>query len=145
LSGAGIYFEGMAQMSKYFARGLAAALFVAGSAAFGTSHGASIGWAYMTPNGTIQLDLRAGPIPAPVTRQGTVQVVPLSPPQEILGYGQIELQPSDTYYGELLRHVGGLRPGETKPVPIWRANEKWHCALDPHRGPCALQHLVPST
>jgi hypothetical protein len=133
----------MAQMRKYFACGLAAALFVAGSAAFGTSHGGSIGWVRMTPNGMIQLSLRAAPLP--VTQQGTELIVPWSPPQEIVGYGEIELQPSDLYYRELLRHVGGLRPGETKPVPGWRADEKWHCALDPHRGPCALQHLVPST
>jgi hypothetical protein len=124
-------------MTKYFGRGLAAALFVVGSVAFITSHRgsvsdseSSIGSAQMKPNGTIQLRLRAPP--PPVTQQRTE-----------LGYGEIEMQPGDLYYGELLRHLGGLRPGEAKPVPDWRADEKWHCALDPYRGPCPLAHLLP--
>jgi hypothetical protein len=122
-------------MIKYFGRGLAAALFVVGSAAFISAVSkpeSSIGSAQMTPNGRIQLRLSAPP--PPVTQQGTE-----------LHYGEIEMQPGDLYYGALLRHLGGLRPGETKPVPDWRADEKWHCALDPHRGPCPLAHLLPST
>jgi hypothetical protein len=137
--------KGMAQMIKYFGRGLAAALLVVvGSTAFGISNSTSyIGSAQMTRNGTIQLRLRA-PLP-PVTRQGPELIVPSSPPGEIIGYGEVEVQPGDLYYGELLRHLGGLRPGETKSVPDWRADEKWHCALDPHRGPCPLTHLLPGT
>ena len=71
------------------------------------------------------------------------RVVPWSQPQERIGYGEIELNPSDPYYNDVLRHLEGLLPGQTKSVPSWRADEKWHCALDPDRGPCPLQHLLP--
>jgi hypothetical protein len=71
------------------------------------------------------------------------RVVPWSRPEERIGYGEIELNRGDPYYNDVLRHLGGLVPGQTKPVPPWRADEKWHCALDPDRGPCPLQHLLP--
>jgi hypothetical protein len=101
----------------------------------------------MTPNGTIQLHLRAAT--SPVTQRGGEltglwSFLPWSSVEET-GYGEIQLQPGDLYYGALLRHLGGLQPGETKLVPVWRTDEKWHCALDPRRGSWPLQHLLPST
>lgn len=101
----------------------------------------SIGSAEMDRNGTIRVHLRAAPRSVP--QEGLRRAVPWASPEERIGYGEIELSPRDPYYNDLSRHLGGLRPGETKPVPPWRADEKWHCALDPDRGPCALQHLLP--
>jgi hypothetical protein len=59
------------------------------------------------------------------------RVVPWSRPEERIGYGEIELNRGDPYYDDVLRHIAGLLPGQTKPVPPWRADEKWHCTLDP--------------
>jgi hypothetical protein len=74
----------------------------------------------MTPNGTIQLHLRAAT--SPVTQRGGEltglwSFLPWSSVEEI-GYGEIQLQPGDLYYGALLRHLGGLQPRETKLVPV---------------------------
>src|SRR5262249_36562973 len=35
------------------------------------------------------------------------------------GHGRITYAPSDPKYQETLRHIGGIRPGEQKPVPPW--------------------------
>lgn len=101
----------------------------------------SIGSAEMDRNGTIRLHLSAATRSAP--KEGMRRVVPWSQPQERIGYGEIELNPSDPSYNDVLLHLEGLLPGQTKSVPPWRADEKWHCALDPDRGPCPLQHLLP--
>jgi hypothetical protein len=95
----------------------------------------------MEPNGIIRLHLRAPARSAP--RQSFLPTVPMSPPQERIGYGEIELDRGHLHYSDVLRHLGGLVPGQVKPVPPWRAEEQWHCALDPDRGPCPLQHLLP--
>jgi hypothetical protein len=55
----------------------------------------------MLPDGSIVLRLRAA---------GTGGVA---------GEGRIVYSPSDPHYQEVLRHLGGLRPGETKSVPPW--------------------------
>ena len=104
----------------------------------------SIGTAEMDENWTIKLHIRAAHQPIP--QEEIFPTVPWSPPEEIIGYGEFELQPGDLYYDRIVLHLdlGGLRPGESKPVPPWQAGEKWHCALDPDRGPCPLQHLLPS-
>jgi hypothetical protein len=101
----------------------------------------AIGLAEMNPNGTIRLHLRrpTRAAPARTIRPG----VPWSPPQENVGYGEIEISRGDSHYGDMLGHLGGLSPGQVKPVPPWRADERWHCALDPDRGPCPLNHLLP--
>jgi hypothetical protein len=58
----------------------------------------SIGQATMQPDGTIVLQLRAeGP-------DGTV------------GDGLLTYRPTDKDYAKILQHLGGLKPGETKPV-----------------------------
>ena len=101
----------------------------------------AIGSAEMDPSGTIRLHLRAPTRSAP--EQSVLPVVPRSAAAERLGYGEIELDRWDLHDGDMLRHLGGLRPGQIKPVPPWRAEEKWHCALDPDRGPCPLEHLLP--
>ena len=61
----------------------------------------SIGTAYMLPDGAIVLTLRA------------------SGPGSIIGDAQFKYIPSDPKYQDMLRHLGGLRPGETKAVPPW--------------------------
>jgi len=60
---------------------------------------ASIGSATMTADGTIVLQLRAtGPGPA-------------------IGDALIRYPKGHAKYGEVLKHLGGLKPGETKPCP----------------------------
>jgi hypothetical protein len=60
-----------------------------------------IGQATMEKDGTIMLWLRA------------------EAPNGSVGHGWIEYPPSDPMYRSVLEHVGGLRPGESKPVPPW--------------------------
>jgi hypothetical protein len=63
--------------------------------------GASIGLATMEPDGTIVLKLRA---------EG---------PGRMMGEGLLRYPPSHKDYNEVLTHIGGLKPGESKPVPPW--------------------------
>ena len=60
----------------------------------------SIGSATMEADGTIVLTLRAE-----------------SP--GIVGDAQLRYPPSHAQYQDILRHLGGLSPGERKPVPPW--------------------------
>lgn len=62
---------------------------------------AAIGVATMLPDGTIVLELRA------TGAGGTV------------GHGRLTYPPQHPDHAMVLRHLGGLRPGETKPVPPW--------------------------
>jgi hypothetical protein len=59
---------------------------------------ASIGTARMASDGTIILDL--------VARDGAT-----------VGQGRLTYPPGHPDHAMILRHLGGLRPGETKPVP----------------------------
>jgi hypothetical protein len=60
----------------------------------------SIGTATMSPDGTIVLQLRAeGP--------------------GVRGEGRIVYPPTHKDYADVLKHLGGLKPGETKPVAPW--------------------------
>ncbi len=61
---------------------------------------ASIGEATMLDDGTIVLTLRA---------EG----------DGVVGDGQVTYGPDDEHYEEVLKHLGGLRPGQKKPVPPW--------------------------
>jgi hypothetical protein len=62
---------------------------------------APIGTATMTEDGTITLNLRAeGP-------KGTI------------GDGRLVYRKGDKGYSDVLKHLGGLKPGESKPVPPW--------------------------
>lgn len=61
---------------------------------------APVGIAAMQPDGTIVLDLRTG-------GSGT----------EPRGHARLLYPPGHPQYGMILRHLGGLGPGETKPVP----------------------------
>lgn len=61
----------------------------------------SIGIAYMQPDGTIVLTLRA------------------SGPGLAMGDAQFKYTLSDPKYQDVIRHLGGLKPGETKAVPPW--------------------------
>ena len=38
----------------------------------------------------------------------------------VVGHGAYVYPPSHPRYAEILKHLGGLAPGETKPVPPWR-------------------------
>lgn len=61
---------------------------------------ASIGMATMNSDGTVVLTVRAeGP--------------------GALGDAQLYYPPTHAKYREVLDHVGGLRPGQSKPVPPW--------------------------
>jgi hypothetical protein len=61
----------------------------------------SIGEARMEPDGTIVMRLRA------VSEDGAV------------GEGLVRYPPTDPEYESVLEHLGGLTPGERKPVPPW--------------------------
>jgi len=62
---------------------------------------ASLGSATMEEDGTIVLQLRA---------EG---------PEGRIGDGLLRYPPDHPQYQEILRHLGGLKKGETKPVPPW--------------------------
>jgi hypothetical protein len=64
-------------------------------------HPQSIGQASMKEDGTIVLRLRAE------TDDGVV------------GEALFTYSPIDENYDSILQHLGGLNPGETKPVPPW--------------------------
>ncbi len=81
-----------------------AALFLAcsgvGLAAENPAPAPSVGVATMLENGTILIGVR-GPAPD-------------SPLQAVL-----MIEPGDTNYQQIIDHVGGLKPGETKSIPPW--------------------------
>jgi hypothetical protein len=89
---------------------IAAAALVASIAAFIDAAGAeqaapcesvaSIGAATMEANGVITLRIRSLP-PGPIAE------------------GVFRYAPGDPQYAEIIRHLGGIAPGETKPVPPW--------------------------
>ena len=60
----------------------------------------SIGVATMTEDGTITRRLRSLP-PGPIAE------------------GTMSYRPGDPRYEEIKRHLGGIKPGETKPVRPW--------------------------
>lgn len=60
----------------------------------------SIGSATMKPDGTLVLQLRA--------QTG-----------ETVGHGYFTYAPDDPRYADMLKHLGGLKPGESKPFPPW--------------------------
>lgn len=62
---------------------------------------ASIGTATMKDDGTIVLMLRA------------------TGPGGMLGDSRMEYPKGHPNYDEVLKHLGGLKPGEQKPVPPW--------------------------
>lgn len=64
-----------------------------------------IGTAFMYDDGTILLDIRA------------------ELPGGGEGLSRLEYPKYHRYYEEVLRHVGGLEPGQSKPVPPWPKEE----------------------
>jgi hypothetical protein len=64
-------------------------------------HHDTIGSATMEPDGTIVQWLRAD------DENGTI------------GHAVIRRSPGEPRYDDLLEHLGGMKPGETKPVPAW--------------------------
>jgi hypothetical protein len=73
-----------------------------GEPSVGLVDAASIGSARMKPDGTIVLQLRA-----------------TDPASGATGDAQFEYPPGHPQYKEVLKHIGGLKPGEEKPVPPW--------------------------
>jgi hypothetical protein len=61
----------------------------------------AIGVATMKPDRTIVLQLRA------------------TGPGGMVGDGIVEYPPTHANYAEVLQHLGGLEPGQEKPVPPW--------------------------
>ncbi len=59
-----------------------------------------IGTATMKPDRTIVLDLHGGP-------------------ESHYALGRIEYMPNDPHYQAVLEHLGGLAPGQVKPVAPW--------------------------
>lgn len=62
---------------------------------------ASIGSAFMRPDGTLELLLRA-------TDGGG-----------LVGDARLVYPPAHPKYGEILKHLGEMKPGDTRPVPPW--------------------------
>jgi hypothetical protein len=65
-----------------------------------TSPPSSIGVASMAGDGVITLRLRAED-------------------HGMVGEGLLTYRPGDAQYEEVVRHLGGLKPGQVKPVPPW--------------------------
>ncbi len=40
-------------------------------------------------------------------------------PGGMVGDSRLVIPPNDPRYRDYLKHIGGLKPGETKPVPPW--------------------------
>ena len=59
----------------------------------------SIGVATMTPDGTITLQIQT--------------------PQQAITAGVLSYKRDDKQYARIFSHLGGIRPGERKPVPPW--------------------------
>ncbi len=78
-------------------RGVLAGLPLAGPA-LAQAPADSIGTARMEADGTVVLDL--------IARQGAT-----------VGHGRLTYPPGHPERAAILRHLGGLRPGEVKPVP----------------------------
>src|SRR6266567_2300071 len=60
----------------------------------------SVGVATMLENGTILIGIRGPAV------DGPLQAV-------------LMIEPGDTNYQQIIDHVGGLKPGETKSIPPW--------------------------
>src|SRR5260370_27965231 len=60
----------------------------------------SVGVATMLENGTILIGIRGPAV------DGPLQAV-------------LMVEPGDTNYQQIIDHVGGLKPGETKSIPPW--------------------------
>ena len=65
----------------------------------------SIGSATMQDDGTIVMNLR------------------VDEPDGMIGDGQVQCKPTDPEYADVLQHLGGLKPGESKPVPPWPSQD----------------------
>jgi len=52
-------------------------------------------------------------------QDGTILVGVPGPGPDSRAQAVLEVQPGDTNYQQIIDHVGGLKPGETKPIPPW--------------------------
>jgi hypothetical protein len=56
---------------------------------------------------------------ATMLEDGTLELRLIARDSGIVGHGTLRYPPAHREYKEILRHVGGLKPGEIKPVPPW--------------------------
>ena len=61
---------------------------------------------------------------ASMEKDGTIMMRLRAPLPDCSGFGEgmLVYKPDSPDYQEVLRHIGGLRPGETKEVPPWPDN-----------------------
>lgn len=67
---------------------------------------ADVGSAYMRPDGTLEMSLRTE------TTDGTI------------GEAFLVIAPADPRYEDMVAHLGGIKPGEGKPIPPFPAPEE---------------------
>ncbi len=67
---------------------------------------ASVGSAYMQPNGTLEMSLRTE------TKDGTI------------GEALLVIVKDDPRYADMVKHLGGIKPGEGKAIPPFPAPEE---------------------
>jgi hypothetical protein len=56
---------------------------------------------------------------ATMLQNGTILVGVRGTNTDSLLQGVLMVEPGDSTYQQLIDHVGGLKPGETKPIPPW--------------------------
>ncbi len=56
---------------------------------------------------------------AKMLENGTILVGVPGPGDDDRAQAVLEISPGDSTYQPLLDHVGGLKPGESKPIPPW--------------------------
>jgi hypothetical protein len=59
---------------------------------------------------------------AHMLENGTILVGVSGPDADSQAQAVLMVQPGDSTYQPLLDHIGGLKPGETKPIPPWPAS-----------------------
>ena len=56
---------------------------------------------------------------ATMLQNGTILVGVRGPDPDSALQGVLKIEPGDSPYQQIIEHVGGLKPGETKPIPPW--------------------------
>ena len=56
---------------------------------------------------------------ATLEKDGTLVLMLRAEGPGMLGDSRVTYPPGDPNYQAILAHLGGIKPGETKPVPAW--------------------------
>jgi hypothetical protein len=56
---------------------------------------------------------------ATMLQNGTILVGVPGPNSDLRAQAVLMVEPGDSNYQPLIDHLGGLKPGETKPIPPW--------------------------